>query len=173
MKNRELKKQRYQKRMAYFKEHPRAAQTIHILNRLFTYLVFAAYPLLLVYLLYQRNPLLARAIIVPMNGFVLLSVIRYFINRKRPYEAYDTEPAIKKSTKGNSFPSRHVFSVFVIAMTFLACAPDIWYGIALLVLGIGIAAVRVISGVHYISDVLAAAGIAVLAGVIGFWVIPV
>ena len=65
------------------------------------------------------------------------------------------------------------FMVDLIAMTFLACAPDIWYGIALLVLGIGIAAVRVISGVHYISDVLAAAGIAVLAGVIGFWVIPV
>ena len=171
MKKEEQKKQQYRQRMSYFASHKRAAGMIHILNRLLTYIVFAVYPLLLVYLFLQHNPILARAIIVPMNGFVIVTLIRMFINRKRPYEAYETEPAINKKTKGNSFPSRHVFSVFIIAMTFLAVAPSIWYGIILLLLGAAIAAVRVISGVHYLSDVLAGAAFAVLFGLIGFWVI--
>lgn len=162
------KKQQYVQRMTYFHTHKRAAFIIHILNRSFTCIVFAIYTFLLVYLLLQKDAVLARAIIVPMNGFVFVSVFRYFVNRKRPYEAYGATPAIKKLTKGKSFPSRHVFSVFMIAITCLFTAPSIWCGVFLLVLGGGIAAVRVISGVHYVSDAIAGIAFAVAFGFVGF-----
>ena len=49
--------------------------------------------------------------------FVGLSVVRKIINAPRPYEKFDMPPVLEKDTKGKSFPSRHVFSVFIIAMT--------------------------------------------------------
>ena len=61
---------------------------------------------------------------------------------------------------GRSFPSRHVFSAFIIAFTVLICSPaasPLWFiGILLAVLAAIIACVRVISGVHFISDVVGA-----------------
>ena len=69
-------------------------------------------------------------------------------------------PVITKDTHGRSFPSRHVFSAFIIAFTVLICSPSaspLWFtGILLAVIAAIIACVRVISGVHFISDVVGA-----------------
>lgn len=48
-----------------------------------------------------------------------------------------------------------MFSASVIAMTFLLMSPWTWLGIVLLMVTLLEAAVRVVSGVHYISDVAA------------------
>ncbi len=70
---------------------------------------------------------------------------------------------------GESFPSRHVFSVFVIAMAFYyTCVP---VGVVLTVFGVLMAAVRVAGGVHFPRDVAAGAAVGIVSGVLGFFVI--
>ena len=53
-------------------------------------------------------------------------------------------------------------------MTYLCWSPYVWAGVVLLVLAAGMAVVRVISGVHYISDVAAGAVCGIVAGVLGY-----
>lgn len=138
-------------------------------NKATTWGCYLAYPLLLLVLALQRDGRFFRSLLVPAVSFAALSLVRRALNFRRPYEVLDIDPIIHKDTKGKSMPSRHVFSIFVIAMTFLWIVP--WLGVVLLVLGAALACVRVIGGVHFPRDVLAGAAVGILAGVIGFYVI--
>jgi membrane-associated phospholipid phosphatase len=121
----------------------------------------------LIVLAVQRDSRLLKAVLVPAVSFVLLSLYRRWNNAKRPYEVLDIQPLIQKDTKGKSFPSRHVFSVFVIAMTFLWLKP--WLGVVFLAAGVLLAACRVIGGVHWVKDVVVGALAGIVAGLVGFW----
>jgi membrane-associated phospholipid phosphatase len=59
----------------------------------------------------------------------------------------------------------------MIAMTFLLMSPFGWLGLLFLVVAVLLAVVRVVSGVHYISDVVAGFCVAVIAAVLGYLVI--
>ena len=73
-------------------------------------------------------------------------------DQKRPYVVYDFTPLIVKEKKGQSMPSRHVFSAFVIAMSALyICIP---LGIFMMLLAVIMAFERVICGVHFPKDVI-------------------
>ncbi len=168
-----MEKSTYLKITGPMREHPKLAKNIHRANQLLSAIVMASYPILLLWLFLQREAVaLVRGILVPMDAFILLSVLRYFIGAKRPYEVFGVEPVIPKKTKGNSFPSRHVFSVFMIAMAYLALAPSFFPGIFLIVIGVLLAFVRVVSGVHFPRDVIAGMLAGVASGVIGFYLIP-
>jgi len=145
-----------------FRENPKMAKSLHIGNLILTAAVFVSYPLLLCWLLLKQSPLLARAIIIPMDGFIIVTVLRRMVNRPRPYEKFETSSVIAKNTKGKSCPSRHVFSAAVIAMTFMTTPGMFTAGIIFLVCALGLAVIRVVSGVHFVSDVLAAFGCALL-----------
>ena len=93
------------------------------------------------------------------------------MDRPRPYEKFEVPPVIKKDTKGQSFPSRHVFSAAMIAMTFLLMSPWSWLGAVFLFVSIVLAVVRVVSGVHFISDVIAGIAAAVVAAVFGYLIL--
>ena len=155
-----MNKEAYIKMIAPFRKNTRAARKLGIIHKIATYTVFIAYPIFVLYLFFTANPSLACAIIAPLDGFIIVSVFRYFVNRPRPYEKFDLPPVIPKDTHGKSFPSRHVFSAFIIAFTMIMCAPAaslFWFiGIVLIILAVVIAVVRVISGVHYVSDVIGA-----------------
>lgn len=138
-----------------FRDHSKMAKSLHICNRILTVAIFAAYPLLLLWLLWNKNPLLARAIILPLDGFIIVSVVRLLVNRRRPYEKFEVPSVIPKKTKGKSWPSRHVFSAAVIAMTFLTIPQLFVVGMVFLLFSLALAVIRVLSGVHYISDVIA------------------
>lgn len=170
-----MKKETYIKMTQPFRDNPELAKGIHIANKICTGVMYLAYPLLLVYLLFYARLSsyfsFKRALLVPAISFILLTIVRAWINRPRPYEKFELSPVIKKDTKGNSFPSRHVFSATIIAMTFLLMSPWSWLGLLFLVLSITLAVVRVVSGVHYISDVVAGFCVAVLAAVLGYLVI--
>ena len=144
------------------------AKSIQTTNRILTGAVFLAYPALLFWMLLEKPQVLAQAVIVPFNSFVILTAFRYAVNARRPYEVFEIPPVIPKDTKGKSFPSRHVFSVFIIAMTYLFLCPAVWIGILLLAAGVLLAIVRVVSGVHFPKDVIAGAASGIAAGVIGF-----
>lgn len=156
--------ERYAKLSAPFRSRPWAVKGLRSANWALTLLCYICYPALLLWLLAYMDARLWGAVLVPAGSFVLVSLFRSKVNRPRPYEAMDIQPLIIKNTKGNSFPSRHVFSVFVIAMTWGWICPPV--GAALMVVGVLVALIRVIGGVHYPSDVLAGAIIGILAGLI-------
>lgn len=166
-----MTKENYLKLTEPFRIDKEMAKSLHKANKVITVLVFCLYPLLLLYDLYMKDQALLRAILVPLDGFIIVTVFRYLVNRPRPYEYFGIEPVIKKDTKGKSFPSRHVFSATIIAMTFLLCSPWANIGWFLLVLSVFLGAVRVLSGVHYVSDVVVGFGLGVLAGVLGYMIL--
>ena len=96
------------------------------------------------------------------NLFLIVTIFRKLINKQRPYEKLPIQSLIKKEKKGQSFPSRHVFSIFLIATLWFYFWKPI--GIFLLIAGIFLAIVRVIGGVHFISDVCAGAFLGIIAG---------
>ena len=99
-----------------------------------------------------------------------VTLFRKIVNEPRPYEKYDLPPVIDKDAGGKSFPSRHVFSVFVIAVTVFVRNPVA--GCILAMIGIMIAVIRVIGGVHTVWDVTAGAAVGILSGVIGYYMLP-
>ena len=50
-----MNRETYQKMTQPFRDNPKLAKSIHILNKLLTGLVFASYPVLLLYLLWNRS----------------------------------------------------------------------------------------------------------------------
>ena len=101
-------------------------------------------------------------IAIPALCFLAVTIFRKVVNKKRPYEKLPIQSLIKKEKKGQSFPSRHVFSIFLIATLWFYFWKPI--GIFLLIAGIFLAIVRVIGGVHFISDVYAGAFLGIIAG---------
>lgn len=143
-----------------------AEQLVNTFNDLITFLFYALYPLLLIYMYLNHRGLLLKSLLVPAGSFLLISLFRMFYDRQRPYEAYDIDALIHKSSKGHSMPSRHIFSCMVIAMTVLQINESV--GVLLLLAGFTEAFIRVIGGVHYPDDVIAGAVLGILAGLIYF-----
>ena len=129
-----------------------------------TGIMYAAYPALLIKLAAGgESRKLFISVIIPAAGFVLLTAVRAGINRPRPYETWNIDPIIHKDTRGNSMPSRHVFSSAVIAMAWLPVSPTV--GTALMIIAAAAAWIRVMGGVHYPSDVAAGLLSGVAAGI--------
>lgn len=158
----------YEKISAVFFKSEKRIYFFNLFNKLLTASVYIAYPMLLLYVfLFCRDKLL-KSVLVPAAMLVFVSVLRKIINRPRPYEKMEINPIIKKDKSGESMPSRHIFSAFMIAMTFLYISPI--FSIPLFVIAVVLAAVRVIGGVHYISDVIVAAAIGLTAGTLAYFV---
>jgi len=160
--------EQYKRISAPFRKSRDSVLYFNLLNTVLTVTVYIAYPSLLAYLFFSDRTRLLRCILIPAGMLLFVSGLRRVINRPRPYEALNIRPLINKDKKGQSMPSRHIFSVFMIAMTFLYVKPIL--SIPLFVIGVLLCAVRVIGGVHYLSDVLVGAAIGLLSGVLGYFV---
>ena len=159
-----MNKDNYQRLHMYFSRHKRAARLLQGLNVAATLPAFLLYPMLLVRLFRKKDPGLGASLLIPASSFILVSAFRRIVNRKRPYETYGIPPLITKEKLGQSFPSRHVFSSFLIAVLWLPVVPAA--GIFLLLVSIFVAFLRVIGGVHYVSDVVVGALVGILSGLI-------
>ena len=84
------------------------------------------------------------------------------------FEKEGFEPIINHS-KGHSFPSRHASSSFVISMGGYFLNPYI--GIVAFILSTIVCATRILTGVHYLRDVLCGALMGTIIGYIGFFVL--
>ena len=142
--------QQYEKISAPFRTESRI-KALRFMNKALTALGYTLYPLMVAYLYFTDRPEWICTVMVPGVGFILLSEIRRKINRPRPYETLDIQPIINKKTKGESMPSRHVFSMTIIAVTAFVVSPVI--GWVLIICSILLAAIRAVTGVHYPSDV--------------------
>ncbi len=108
--------------------------------------------------------------------FFAVGLVRKAVKAKRPYEIYDfyeecpkaalfSKKNGKKIDTGDSFPSRHAYSAFVIAtLLFFVCPAA---GATLGILAILMCACRVLLGIHFLRDVLCGAAVGVLSGVLG------
>ena len=105
-------------------------------------------------------------ILVPASGFVLLTLVRKWINQPRPYETWEIVPLLDKDSSGNSMPSRHVFSATIISMACMHASLPM--GLVLLVLSALLGLVRVLGGVHYPKDVLVGYACGLLLGILFF-----
>ncbi len=154
-----MTKAQYEKISRPFRREKRKKALLAV-NKLLTIIGYTLYPLMVIYLFFTSFHKCICAVAVPGSGFVLLTAVRRMINRPRPYEALDIDPIIKKDTKGNSCPSRHVFSMTEIAVTAFLIHPALCG--MLLFFSLCLAVIRVIGGVHYPTDVAAgfAAGVA-------------
>ena len=163
-----MKKTTYIQITQPFRDNPQRAGVIYILNKILSWLIVTSYVFLLLYYFCKKDNDLLLAVMVPFSSFIALSVFRYLVNRPRPYEKFGLAPVIPKDTVGKSFPSRHVFSAFIIAFTYLMWSPFWQVGIILTLVAVDIAIIRVISGVHYISDVVCGVAVALTAAIVGY-----
>ena len=137
------------------RDNPKAASLVAAANKGITTIYYVAYPLLVVFLIATQNSLAWKAVVFPAVGFVLVTALRRIINRPRPYEAFDCLSVIPKDTKGKSFPSRHAYSAFAIALTFYAwCAPT---GVIMVLLSLFISKTKTGKAMRAVSEVQIAA----------------
>ena len=160
----------YAKLSSWWRARPHALHALRACNTALTALGWLAYPLLLVLAALLRPGLLLRFVLVPGLGFALCTALRTCIDEPRPYEQLAIEPLIPKQTKGRSFPSRHLFSMTVIALSWLSWVPAA--GAALLAACVFMGYARVVGGVHFSHDVLGGAVLAMLVAAIGYLLIP-
>ena len=143
----------------------RASLSLKIISHASVLVSVGAFVALLIYS-YISEPILALKIgVFALAPYILVSTVRKIIKAPRPYEIYDFYQAPPKNKVGQSFPSRHVFSAFVIAV--LSYIASVWVSIALMVLGVLLAVSRVLLGIHFVRDVVAGALIGILSGIFG------
>ena len=141
---------------------------INLLDKAITYITVIIYLAYLIYGFYQiptdSGVLLYRSILIPAVSFIIVSLYRKIVSSPRPYQVYDFTPALKKDTEGKSFPSRHVFSIFIVSFTVMQTS--VILGIIIFIAGIVLGIIRVVGGVHFIKDVVAGFAIAAIISII-------
>ncbi len=161
-----MTKEQYVLIMDFIRSLKYGVKTVYIAGKVLTYLTAVMYISVIIQLIFLEDTRLIRVIIIPAASFILLTVFRAKYNAKRPYEKYGFNPLIPKETQGKSFPSRHVFSVFVCAGAVSFIYPLL--GIIMYIMGLFLAIIRVISGVHFPKDVIAGAIVGILCNIAGF-----
>ena len=107
----------------------------------------------LVWLLLTTPMNALKLILASLILFLTVTLMRRLFKSARPYQENAGDPP-RKGTY-DSFPSRHAYSAFYIATLAFTFAPAASY--ALLPLAILLAAIRVLTGIHYPRDVIAGA----------------
>lgn len=96
-----------------FVGHPGRIRALRLANSALVVLMYIAYPLLLGELFYEGglvgNGLLQKVFWVPALSFLLVTAVRRWINRLRPYEAWPLKPLIPRNKRGNPCPAAMCF----------------------------------------------------------------
>jgi len=153
--------------------HPRVASAIRAIGFGSVWFVVAGFTTVGVSLILDGryfewlNLIVAAAI-----PFAVVSIVRIFFNFERPYEVIDLEAFnyMKEERKsGRSFPSRHVFSAFLIGVLILKYSA--FLGALTLCIGLLLGACRVALGIHFPKDVIAGEIIGIVSGVVGLLIL--
>lgn len=164
-----MNKEKYQKIYYNIGKNKYKVLLLNYINNFLTFLIFISYPILLLYVYFFLKKYFLRLIIVPFISFIIISVLRKYMNRKRPYEVYDFKPLIKKDTVRNSFPSRHIFSAFMIFMSYFIVNRT--FSTIIFIISLILSVLRVIGGVHFIKDVVVGAILGISFAIIGYYII--
>lgn len=164
-----INRQRYIAVMEFFKNNKTANLILKIIYKFLPFLVFVFYPIGIVWVFFKQSEIFFQFVLVPFGVFLMVTALRKLINEQRPYERYGIEPVFFKDTKGESMPSRHTASAFIISMAMLKI--NLYLGIVYLAVSLIITTSRVLAGVHYIRDVLVGMAISVVIGYIFLFLI--
>ncbi len=165
-----MNKSRYLKMTEWFKIHKSAEKLLEFFYKYLPYFFVLMVPVILVakgFMGIDKD--FVTLLVVPPCVVLGISLMRKLIKRERPYSKYGIPSVIFKERTDCSFPSRHTASAFIIAM----CGYEIclYFGIFLTFLALIVALTRILSGVHYISDVLFGMFFSVLMGTVFFFII--
>ena len=139
---------------------------LNVCGRLSVYINVVIFAAVLAVLALGSDPLdAAIAALSAAIGYLTVTLARKKFNRPRPYEVYDFYAVRPREKQGESFPSRHCYSAFVItSLSWLVCP----FAVALLfILALLIATSRVLLGIHFVRDVVCGALIGILFGICG------
>ncbi len=101
--------------------------------------------------------------------FIIVSLVRALVRAPRPYEVFPFYEKKPHRAVGRSFPSRHAFSAFAIAVAMLAFHPT--FAFLLLFLAAVLSACRFLLGIHFIRDLVAGGLIGILSSALGLWIL--
>ena len=145
-------------------KHSFIKSCIHFASRFCPYMVAIFYSLFLLKIFLNNSGNMLILTSEPIAVLIITIILRVIINRKRPSEKYDLIPIDGSRKKGRSFPSIHVALSVSIALAVLHYGPNM--GLLLSTLAGTITIVRLLSGVHYITDIAARIIIAVAVNMI-------
>lgn len=155
------------KKVADSKKLTRILRSVDVFAVVFTVTAYATTLLFIV--LAEKYLLALKLALVCFVPFVIVTLLRRFVNAPRPYELYDFFEIPPKDSLGRSFPSRHAFSAFAIGAAL--CFIGLPLGIICLTLGLCLGACRVLLGIHFPRDVIAGAIIGTVSSVIGMLIV--
>lgn len=166
-----MNEERYAKISNWFRDNEKRMKILNILYKGLPTVTMVEYTVLVIFEIFQgkdKMEEIIRVIIVPLITFGICTTARKVVNEKRPYEAMNITPLIKKDKKGQSFPSRHVLSATIIAMASMYV--NVRLGIIMMLISVAIAVIRPVAGVHYIRDVIGGLVMGIVCGVMGFYI---
>lgn len=170
---------RYNAVYNYLDTHKALKNILLLLYKVLPYVTALSYMVLIVLCARSKSTIATPAIalsvdatgliLAPLTSFIFVSFIRKCLDSPRPYTKYNITPIVKKDKEGESMPSRHIFSITIIAMCWLYIYQPV--GIILLVMTLVLAVLRVVMGVHFIKDVIAGIICGIICGFIGLWIL--
>lgn len=143
----------YENIHSFFSKKPRLTLLKFVYKKIPMFMA-VSYLLLLGYLAITWDKKFILTAAVPAFVFLSVTFFRKLFNFPRPYEKMNLPPLIPKDKRGESFPSRHCASAFIIAGAFFYINPYAGVFFSFLALMVGLS--RVFAGVHFIRDVAAA-----------------
>ena len=119
-----------------------------------TLLIFGIYGLFI-----QNFTLLVAFAMAFLQSYLIYYIIKHYIaKRPRPFEQHSEIELLDKTGHGYSFPSGHTHhSTILLGMIWLMFLPANWFIIVILIYNCIIGYTRMVSGCHYLSDVIFAA----------------
>lgn len=171
-----MKGEQYKEMTTYIKETPSKSNIIKTIHDILPLIIMAFYPIQLLYLLFKdgffngiTSPEFLKFAIVPFVVLFFTITIRYIFNTKRPYEMFSFTPVAKRTKEGHSFPSLETALSFVIGIGFLYLNTGV--GTIMIIMATIVGLIKILSGMHFIKDVLFGGLIGIIFGVIGFFII--
>ena len=134
-------------------KHPFIKSCVYFASKFCPWMIAIFYSLFLLKIVIESQTGFYLLFIKPFVVLLITVLLRILIDRPSPIQKYDLKPIDDKKRIGHSFPSIHTSLAISIALTVIARGPNM--GLLLSALAITITCTRLLTGVHYLTDILA------------------